>query len=143
VDAELKRQRLAEALESAVETAEVTQAAWGVDDCVLWCANVLKEALDFDPVSGIRGKYDSQETAHALIGKQGLAAGLRYRAKKFGWVRIAPERAKIGDLGILKDFATGTQTCVLKFKGRFWAARGWAGIVLIPEDKISSAWSVA
>lgn len=141
--ANVARERLAEELERAVENSETTFAKWGEDDCVLWCANILRAGLGIDPVPTIRGKYSDQAGATTLIGKQGLAAGMRRRARKFGWSRVEPARAALGDLGILKDAATGTQTCVLKYRGRFWVARSWHGVAFIPDDKVSSAWSVA
>lgn len=143
MDANLaQREKLAAAIERAIEKSETSVACWGSDDCVLWCADILRDVLGFDPVPTIRGKYDDQAGAHAIIGKQGLAAGMRYRARKFGWKRIDPERALPGDLGVFKDKQTGTQSCVLKFRGRFWAARGWHGAVLLPDDRVSTAWSV-
>lgn len=142
MDADAIRLKLAAALEAAVERAETNYAEWGKDDCVLWCANVLRDGAGIDPVPTIRGKYDSLAGAHKMIGKQGLAAGMRYRARKFGWKRVDPKKAQIGDLAVFKDEATGAQSCVLKYRGRFYIARGWAGISLIPEDRIALAWSV-
>ncbi len=138
----VKRERLAAEIDRAIDAAEASVMRWGSDDCVLWCANILRDAIALDPVPTIRGRYADQEGAHAIIGKQGLAAGMRYRARKFGWQHIDPERAQVGDLGVVKD-PSGFQSCLLKFRGRFWIGRGWHGVVLVPGDKVSTAWSVA
>ena len=79
MDTDAIRLKLAAALEAAVERAETNYAEWGKDDCVLWCANVLRDGAGVDPVPTIRGKYDSLAGAHKMIGKQGLAEGV-YRA---------------------------------------------------------------
>jgi len=142
VVADVKRERLAQEIDRAVEAAEISVMRWGSDDCVLWCANILRDAIDLDPVPTIRGKYETPEAARAIIGKQGLAAGMRYRARKFGWNRVDPDKAKIGDLGVLKD-PSGVQSCLLKFRGRFWVGRSWHGVAFIPDDKVAVAWSVA
>ena len=142
MDADAIRLKLAAALEAAVERAETSYAEWGRDDCVLWCANVLRDGAGIDPVPTIRGKYDSLAGAYKMIGKQGLAAGMRYRARKFGWKRVDPKKAQIGDLAVFKDEATGTQSCVLKYHDRFYVARGWNCISLVPDSRIALAWSV-
>lgn len=137
-----RRERLAAELTRAVEVAETNAAEWGRDDCVLWVANIVQAALGYDPVPTIRGKYADMAGAYTVIGKQGLAAGMRYRARKFGWQRVKPEKAEIGDLGVFKNEA-GVQSVVLKFRGDFWAARAWRGIALVRGDKIVSAWRLA
>jgi hypothetical protein len=137
------RTRLAAAIERAIDESEASLARWGVDDCVLWCANILRDGIDLDPVPSIRGRYRSQRGAYRVIGKQGLAAGMRYRARKFGWRRIEPRNALIGDLGVFKDELTGTQSCVLKYRDRFWIARAPHGVAILPDSRVVLAWGVA
>src|SRR6266850_5751068 len=50
-----RRLKLERALLSAMTAAGEMQ--WGKDDCALWCANILKDALGYDGAERFRGRY--------------------------------------------------------------------------------------
>jgi hypothetical protein len=74
---------------------------WGRDDCALWCANILKDALGYDGAERFRGRYRTRIGAQRVLGKQGLAGALRAAARKHNWRRIEAGQERVGDIGIL------------------------------------------
>lgn len=137
------REKVAEAVEHAIDRADGVVARWGVDDCTLWIADILREATGKDPAEDFRGKYDDKAKAYELIGPRGLAFGIQKRARRFGWKpirRVEVPFAQYGDLGIYRG--PGVQACVLKVSGRFWIGRSGGGVAYVPNDAIVAAWSI-
>lgn len=137
---DVSRACLDAAIERGLERAEANLFRWGVDDCALWCADVLRDALHVDAAEAFRGRYDTRDGAYDVLGPLGLALALARAARRNGWARIHPSDARIGDLGL----AVGMDVaCVLKYRGGFWVGRdvdhSW---VLIPEYHIRYAWCV-
>src|SRR4051812_21753510 len=65
------RRSLERALMAAMGSASEMQ--WGKDDCALWCANILKDALCYDGAERFRGRYRTRIGAGRVLGKAGLA----------------------------------------------------------------------
>lgn len=102
MDASLARKALEAAIVAAMENAGERAMAWGIDDCGLWCADILRSVLNYDPAWRWRGKYDSQETCTQLLGSGGVARAVVAAAYSSAWNEIKPEEAQAGDIGILK-----------------------------------------
>ena len=140
------RERVAGAIQHGIERAEGVMPVWGSDDCVLWVADILEEALGKDPADSFRRKYGTQEQAYKLIGPRGLAFGIHRRARRFGWKPIRKTEiplAQVGDIGVYRDYARGVQACVLKISPRFWIGRSIKGVSYVPNERIVAAWSIA
>lgn len=137
------RAKIARAIESAIDRDAAEAAVWGRDDCALWVANILRAGMPGDPGRDFRRKYRSRSGAYRVIGKRGIVGIVREQARRFRWRRIAePAKAEIGDIGVLKN-PDGTQTVCLKYRGRFWVARGVVGTAFLPDEKVQLAWRVA
>ena len=133
------RERIAEEIQRGIERADGVHPVWGVDDCTLWVANILRDATGKDPAKSFRGKYSNKEEAYALIGKRGLAFGIQRRSRVFGWKPLSKKMlhlAELGDIGIFKDSQRGIQSCVLKISSRFWIGRAPLGVAYLPNEKI-------
>ena len=137
------RAAIEDAIEKAIDADAASVARWGSDDCALWVANILRAAFPRDPGKSFRGKYSDRDGAYEVIGKRGIVGIVRAQGRRFGWRRLKKiEDAKLGDIGVLKN-ADGTQTVCLKYRGRFWIARGTVGTAFLPDNKVELAWSVA
>ena len=44
---------------------------WGHSDCVMWATGAVLAATHSDPMSGLRGRYDSEQDAHAMLRAEG------------------------------------------------------------------------
>lgn len=137
------RERIADEVERAIDRADGVPARWGVDDCTLWIADILRAATGKDPAADFRGKYSDRTTAYELIGPRGLAFGIQKRAKRFGWQplrRVEIAKAEYGDLGIAR--LPGVQACVMKVSGRFWIGRSDRGVAYLANNLVTAAWRV-
>lgn len=125
-----KRERLKRALDWHVDIWCRRPMEWGIDDCGLSTANVIRSALGYDPAPQYRDKYDTREGAQLTLGKLGLAYAIKSVAKKHGWKRIDPREADVGDLGlVMMDGVPITVMC--KAPGWF-IGRGQIGAALLP-----------
>jgi hypothetical protein len=77
-----ERQRLERAVIAAMDRATKQEMAWGSDDCALWCADILKEALGYDGAERFRGRYRTRIGAMRALGRDGLAAALRAASRE-------------------------------------------------------------
>lgn len=145
MDAHLEiRERIAAEVEAALDRAEGVPARWGVDDCTLFIADILRAATGKDPAEDFRGKYGDKAAAYELIGPRGLAYGIQRRARRYGWQPMSRSRVRLaqyGDLGIYRG--PGVQACVLKCGPGFWLGRADYGVAYVRDEKIVAAWSVA
>lgn len=140
MDARVARERLEAALMSAMDDASRRVMQWGVDDCGLWFANVVKSALGFDPAAHLRGYHDRLGAMKAL-GPLGLAFALKVVAKHHGWPRIDPKDARVGDVG-LALFGGNPTTMICRAPGWF-VARNEVGFTALTDKVVRVAWSVA
>lgn len=143
------REKIAEEIERAIDRAEGRPTEWGADDCMLWVANILRDALGADPAEPFRGRYWTERTALQVIGKGGLPAAVRRQCRALGWPGIRKiDRAEFGDIGVARNATTGAHSCVLRYNadrsGRgFWIGRANRGIALVPDALVGVAWRVA
>jgi hypothetical protein len=133
-----RRAALDRALQAAMATASEMQ--WGRDDCALWCANILREALGYDGAARFRGRYRTRIGAARVLGQAGLAAALRAAARKHKWRRIRCGEEKVGDIGVLMLFDVPV-TVICRAPGWFVArnANGWSAM---PSKLVRVIWAV-
>lgn len=129
-------------LESALLAAMAVAApmAWGRDDCALWCANILKAALDYDAAASFRGRYRTRIGARRVLGRQGLAGALRAAARKHEWRRIKVGAEQVGDIGILM-LGDVPITVICRARGWF-VARNEQGWSALPAKHVRVIWEV-
>lgn len=130
-----------DAIERAIDRAEGTPFAWGADDCMLWCADAIREFTGLDAAAPFRGRYTDKAGAATVTGANGLAFALMRRARALAWRPVAPEDAVLGDLGIIRT-AEGGQACVLRYRGDWWLGRIPNGVSMVRSDAVRFAWSV-
>lgn len=122
---------------------------WGVDDCMLAVADVIKAVTGKDPAAPYRGRYSSRREAYRAMGKGGVKATAARAAREFGFKRVNPLDAQPGDPGITVAAVKMTkrgQRCryavvVCRRQGWF-AARTENGGALIPATRVLRAWSI-
>lgn len=121
---------------------------WGHDDCALSFANVVSDALGYDPGERWRGTYSTREEAYKAVGA-GLGFAFRYLAKRHGWKRIDPSEAEVGDPALWMMPIEGgmAMSATLISRGRgsgLWLARDSFGFAAFPERglNIRLAWSL-
>lgn len=135
--------RARDALDRAIVAAMSTtvgEMKWGVDDCGLWCGNILREAMGYDPCSELRGRYRTRRGARRVLGAGGLPSALRRAARRHRWRRIEEGHEQPGDIGVLVvDGAAATMICRARgwFVGR--SEHGWTAL---PSKHLRIIWSV-
>lgn len=134
------RKKLEAAVLQAMSSAEKSEMVWGVDDCAMWVASIIRETLGYDPAERFREKYKTRDTAHQELGTLGLGFAIRQSAKQFGWKRILPEFAEAGDIGsMMLDKIPVTVIC----RKRGWfIGRNETACTLVPSSRVRIAWSV-
>ena len=137
MDADVKRLALERALLSAMGAAGEMQ--WGKDDCALWCANILKEALGYDGAARFRGRYRSRSGAKRVLGQNGLGAALKAAARKHKWRRIKIGQEQVCDIGLLMLLETPV-TVICRAPGWF-VARNENGWSAMPSNLVRIVWS--
>jgi hypothetical protein len=123
MDADVKREKLEHSLLSAMAAAG--EMIWGNDDCALWCANILKDALGYDAAERFRGRYRTRIGAGRVLGPVGLAGALRTAARCHGWRRIRVGQEAVGDIGIV--IIKGIPTTVICRAPGWFVGRNEAG----------------
>lgn len=148
MDEDVMRAKLEASLLSAMD-ATAKPAAWGRDDCALWAATVIKDALGYDPAEQWRGRYDSRTGAAELLGRIGLPFAIKRMAAKHGWKRVHPAFSDTGDVGLAMVPAIIDGSIVLRpttFICRspgWWVARAERGYFAAQSHLIRVAWAVA
>ena len=122
MDVEIARSRLAVAVRNAVLEASARQMQWGVDDCALFFADIIRDALGYDPAADLRGTYDTAEGAARALGKLWLCFHSHAFARKWGWHRVDPSEALPGDVGFMRFPISETQRRITVMVCR---APGW------------------
>ncbi|QUS39563.1 hypothetical protein RPMA_12485 [Tardiphaga alba] len=133
------RAKLEIALLAAMDAATQSEMVWGKDDCVLWCANILKVAIGCDPVSHIRGRYRTRIGARRLIGRRGLLPAARVVARKRGWRRIN-EGEQVGDIGVA--VLSGVLSVVICRAPGWFVGRNERGWTSMPSTNVRIIWAV-
>lgn len=120
--------------------ASAGEMQWGRDDCALWCANILKDALGYDGAERFRGRYRTRIGARRVLGRQGLAGALRAAARKHSWRRIKVGQEQVGDIGILMLMEVPV-TVICRAPGWF-VARNEMGWSAMPSKLVRIIWAV-
>lgn len=146
MDANLTRERLAAAVGAGLDRAH-GEVRWGADDCALWVADILRDALGYDPAARWRGGYADREGAARAVGTLGLGMAIRAAANEFGWRRIAPADGDVGDVGVAAAPAVidgkierRLTTFICRAPG-WWVARSPRGFFAIQSPGIRFAWA--
>lgn len=134
------RRRLAYHLRQAMRAAMTRPMRWGVDDCALWHADVDRAVFDRDPASPWRGRYRTAQGAQRVLGPRGLAGALAAQARAFGWEKVQPERARVGDLGLIVS-PQGCSVVRCLHPGE-WVGRNETGFSVVPTEAVRVAWAV-
>lgn len=95
-----KRQRLEAAVIAGMDRAGRAEMQWGRDDCALWVADIIQDALGYDPAAPFRGHYTTRLGAMRAMGPKGMLGVARSAARRHKWKRINPEAARPGDVGL-------------------------------------------
>lgn len=140
MDTGLARRRLEVALLGAMDHAASNPMEWKFDNCVFWPANVIKDALGYDPVEDYRGAVSSLEDAKKQVGPLGLGFALKRAAKKYGWRIIANQDAEVGDVGVVR-IGSVNSTVICRAPGWF-LARSENGYTAIRGEHVRLIWSV-
>jgi hypothetical protein len=113
---------------------------WGTDDCALWCANILQDALGYDGAKTFRGRYRTKVGAGRVLGRGGLAGALRTAARRYGWRRIELGREQVGDIGIA--VLAGIPSTVICRAPGWFVGRSAAGWTALPSNLVRLIWAV-
>jgi hypothetical protein len=138
------RLRLEDEIAAALRQASECPAAWGTDDCALWCADAIRRALGYDPAEDVRG-YSDRDGAMSAVGVLGLGYALRRTARQNGWRRIDPTQALPGDIGVARvpDGAGifWPVTMICRCPGWF-VSRASFGFRGVPATAVRIAWAI-
>jgi len=121
-------------MQSLVESRLHARFVIGQHDCCLWACDVVQAVCGYDAAHGIRGTYNTEEQAQALIDDHG---GLHVlAADRFG-VQIEPSQATAGDVGLID---TERGPALVACAGGHWLGAGPFCLVTVPTDEVVVAW---
>jgi hypothetical protein len=144
MDTDMTRAALEQAVLAAMESAAAAPMVWGKDDCTLWCANIVRDAMGYDPAARFRGRYRTRRGANRALGNAGLLNAVRASARRHGWQRIPPALAQVGDGGMVWVQMGGRQvlaTVICRARGWF-VGRTERGFSAVAAERVAVAWSV-
>lgn len=123
-----------------IERACAIAMQWGRDDCGLWVADILQDALGYDPGEPWRGRYSTQRGCHRVTGKRGVAGVVATMARRRGWERINATDARVGDVGVCR--INGINSIVIcRAPGR-WVGRNENGVTVIDNHFVKLCFNV-
>lgn len=138
-----RRARLAAAIDAAVNGEWCERPfEWGTRDCLLSLADIIHRANGYDPAAEYRGRYHSMRGALRVTrALGGFAGALESAAIEHCWRRIEPDRALVGDIGIVAN-VHGLRIGVIKHY-RLWVTRreGY-GFATFGTGEVERAWRV-
>lgn len=111
--------------------------SWGTDDCCTFACDVMQEAFGIDPMAVLRGRYDSEAGATAIMGS-GLAETALQLAREARLNR-ASFPYQDADIGVIAE-TRGPMLAISD--GAAWIARGEFGVVRVPLSRAVLAWRV-
>lgn len=135
-----KREALDRALVAAMDAAAREPMRWGVDDCALWCANVLRDALGYDAALRFRDRYRTRIGARRVLGAAGLGEALRLAARRHRWRRIRLGAEQVGDIGLV--FTSDAVSTVICRAPGWFVARNEGGFTAIPARAVRIVWAI-
>lgn len=137
---ELKRAKLEAAVLSAMDRACSSGMQWGVDDCSMWCADILLDALGYDAAARFRGRYKTRLGAMRVLGHGGVIGALNEVASANGWRTIEHGFEHSGDIGIISNGKIAS-AAICRSPGWF-VARDRAGYAGVPTVAVAQIWAV-
>lgn len=87
-------------LVAAIEAHRHQPFAWGSNDCALFVADCIEAMTGADPAGAVRGRYDTEEGARAVLVALGHADVAALAAAALP--EIPPGRARMGDVAIVE-----------------------------------------
>jgi hypothetical protein len=136
------RERLRLAIKAAMALAAKTSMSWGRDDCAMWCGNILRDVLGYDPVAIYRGRYWSRGGALRVLGSAGIAAAVAGAAERHGWRPIEADEAQAGDIALARPHPRGPLVTVICLAPDWFVGRNKVGFAALRGAKIERAWAV-
>jgi hypothetical protein len=122
---------------------------WGVDDCMLAVADVVRGLTGRDPARRFRGRYRTRRGAVRVLGRGGTLKAAIGSARALRWRRIAPGTAKPGDVGLAALTVKNARgRTVTAFAAMVCRAPGWfvgrneRGFTALPDSRVAFAWSI-
>lgn len=140
MDTELKRSALERAIMKAMDEATIRTMRWGIDDCSLWCADALREALGVDVAAKFRGRYKTRLGAMRVLGPGGVIRAWNEAAHINRWLAIEQGFENTGDIGIVSNGRIAS-AAICRAPGWF-VARDHAGYAGVPTASVSQIWAV-
>lgn len=129
----------------AMADADGKPVRWGLDDCTLFVANIIRDVLGYDPAIDWRGRYCSRGGAGRLLAPLGLGFVARSMMREHGWKRIAPEDARPGDPAVTllpTDKGRPAVSALICRAPNWFVARSECGFVALRPSVVRLAWSV-
>lgn len=125
----------------AIKVAEMTDMAYGKDDCCLWPAGIIMQHEGPDIAKPFRG-YVTEAGSIAALKKYAGGGLLQAALKRAGELEFEEVRApfKDGDLALVIN-KTGL-ALALSFRG-VWVARSKTGISYLPDYYAVIAWRLS
>lgn len=111
------------------------------DDCLIWLADIYKNALGVDPAQSWRGAYCSSDEMWAKLGWRGIYGATLKAARTLQWPKIEPKDARLGDLGLVVA-EDNLHAGVIYAGKKLWVGRIDMGFGALPTSAIIRAWSV-
>lgn len=142
VDTSLLRARITREIDLAVARWMESRVVYGVDDCALAVADILKPCFGYDPMKQFRGRYKTARGYRRMLRNDGfdsIDAALVVAAVNFGWRRIDPKEAEPGDIGVTAHYDGRTLAICA---GHFWYARRDFGCGTKVASEIDVAYAV-
>ena len=115
---------------------------WGTTDCLLFCADMIREITGTDLAKDVRGKYDSLEGAcHFLksFAGGGMIQAIEKIAEEAEAPEIPPLSAQRGDVVIIE---TGLGDTLAVCIGEDVMSVGPHGAVKVPLTEAKKAWRI-
>lgn len=122
---------------------------WGLDDCMLAVADIIRDVDGRDPARRFRGRYTSRRGALRAMGVGGTARAAAQSASAMHWRPINPLQALPGDVGLAQVLILGPRGPERVLAGMVCRAPGWfvgrndRGFTLKPASLVERAWAVA
>lgn len=128
-------------LSAYLERAAARPFEWGTDDCALFIANWVAEALGVDPAADLRGRYRTRlGAARALRRAGGMIETFGPRLEAVGLARLpdeanapgsGPGQARRGDVGVVRAITpAGEELIGAVCVGERWAALMAKGLLV-------------
>ena len=126
------------AMYAAIEEKRNQPFIWGSSDCCLFVADIIEAMTGIDIATGLRGKYDSLESAEIIL--NGPLVEFMDRAMKFYNIEEIPlSYAGRGDMVVFNS--TLGQTLGI-LDGTQIISMGYEGIVMAPRGEAFKAWRI-